>query len=892
MAGETGHQVWIRFSGKDDGVAAVAKQEQQAIEGVTTETKKAGHEADRAAKLFLAWKALTVVFDAIKGSLGGINDYLDRASDLAMEYETAITGLATSTDSLSDADIATLEHQFENLGIELGINAVALAGVAEEAAKLDLPADEVAEFTEAIGKGSKLFPEWSGGVQGLAQTVAQLNRQWKEGTDSVWPFIAMLDSLSDSTGVSGEAIAQFLQKFTMGPVLGVSREAAAALGTTLIQLGMEAGTAAGAANQLLTTIQTGGKDLEEMARLAGMGADEFKRLAGEDIIGALERLAVGMTRLQDTGRGAAYQLGGTADKSAEAKEATKEYEDALKDTESALTDMSRALSSADNNLDRYNDSIDRAEDLQRDAEDAFRASENAAWDGQRAWAEYEREQERIWQGYDAISGAFSTSADVQADKLRRLQAEQDAYAQATDRAAQAGMRCDDALSRGNQLLIDQDRAYEDADEYMTAYQEDMAAADEAQQRANEAQARANEIWGQFGQSIEASFTASESMTEAAGGLTTAMQTFGGEGGRMIALLGENMDQLSEAIDRSTQATKDQSGANEDLNEISKTTAETNASLKEAWNNVTRTLGEVKNNALQPVKELMGDILRNIGDQTDDLPGWLESWGEEQWWQDIREAILDASDSLAYDLGSSLNEIALYISQGEWSMAWKATKVMLSTLWEEIKPKLETLFYEMTPTLTQLKLDLANVFIDIGEAVGKGLIDALLEYLTTHEYSILEWFMKYLNPMNWPAMMGSAAFEAAFNRSANNSYEEQWWKEWEAAGGPGEGYFDEYGGWSGGGDGYQYEGDLPGGDPDSGAWNGGEGYYENSYGGAADVGAANPFAAYARQQEQAWVGAGRPISLHFDGIYDGESMSRHAPQLVAMLERAAMMGGYR
>ena len=269
--------VKIRFEGKDDGAAKSSKDIGDKMRDLAAGIDIAG----------AAFKALGFVKDALSGIVSAIGS----VSQSAMELETAMIGVKRTT-GLAAPELDALKAAFMDLGRELPIASDELAAIAQVAGQLGIasgaenPTDEIRKFTEIVARAAVAMPEFAGGAEEVATSLAKLKNIFGMTVEDTGALADVMNHLSNTTAATAPQINQFMTSFTAAPQIGITAQESAALGAVLVSLGKDAGASATQV-QSAFTMMFKDTNIEAAAQMLGMTKQAFVSLADADALGAL-----------------------------------------------------------------------------------------------------------------------------------------------------------------------------------------------------------------------------------------------------------------------------------------------------------------------------------------------------------------------------------------------------------------------------------------------------------------------------------------------------------------------------------------------------------------------------------------------------------------------------
>lgn len=170
----------------------------------------------------------------------------------AVDFETAMAQVSKVVDATPE-QLATLTARIKDLSTELPISADGLAAIAAAGGQLGIAAEDLEEFINLASKISVGFGI-SADQAGLA--VAKLKNVFSLTLPEIGKLADGINLLGNTTAATESQITEFLVRVGgSAKTFGLTAEAAAALGASLISVGKAPEVAANAINALLTRLQ-------------------------------------------------------------------------------------------------------------------------------------------------------------------------------------------------------------------------------------------------------------------------------------------------------------------------------------------------------------------------------------------------------------------------------------------------------------------------------------------------------------------------------------------------------------------------------------------------------------------------------------------------------------
>ena len=279
--------------------AGAATKLDQTTGKATSATGALGKLAQSARDNQQEWQTLGASFATAGATMSA---GLALATREAIRWESAWAGVQKTTDG-SPEQMAALEGELRQLARTLPSTHTEIAAVAEAAGQLGVAREDIADFTKTaidLGETTNLSADEA------ATSLAQLMNVMGTAPEDVGRLGAALVELGNN-GASTEAEILNLASYVSGAgeLIGASESDVLALANTMASLGINAERGGGVMTRTLQDIyvatQSGGAQLEEFARVAGMSGAEFTQAFGEDPIRAVGAFTDGLAAAKDSG---------------------------------------------------------------------------------------------------------------------------------------------------------------------------------------------------------------------------------------------------------------------------------------------------------------------------------------------------------------------------------------------------------------------------------------------------------------------------------------------------------------------------------------------------------------------------------------------------------------
>lgn len=275
---------------------------------IDTLKKKQGEAADKAMTFGdKAGQAFNQVHEAIVAAgiavaLKEIYEYFASCAQASMDFESAITGVAKTTD-LTDEELAAMSDSIKAMSTEIPATTDEIAAVAEAAGQLGIQKDALLDFTEImtmLGTATNMTADEA------ATALARFANITGMATDNYGRLGSVIVDLGNNFATTeSEIVAMGTRLASAGKLAGLTEPEIMALAAAMSSVGIEAEAGGTAMTQTLNVIEKavakGGDDLAEFARIAGMSSEEFSSAWKNDAMSALTSFIGGLGKLDEQG---------------------------------------------------------------------------------------------------------------------------------------------------------------------------------------------------------------------------------------------------------------------------------------------------------------------------------------------------------------------------------------------------------------------------------------------------------------------------------------------------------------------------------------------------------------------------------------------------------------
>ncbi len=281
-----------RYKNQIDEVKNKLKASSEAIKEFGDKVQEKGKKIEEAGKKLSAFSVATI--GALTASAKG-----------AIEFESAFTGVEKTVDA-TDAQLEELKTQIRDMAKEIPSSTTEISAVAEAAGQLGIKTKDIMSFTRVmidLGNSTNLSADEA------ATALAKFANVTKMSADDYSRLGSTIVALGNNFATTEADIVDMGTKLAAtGELTGLSQAQIMALATAMSSVGIEAEAGGTAMSKLLKQIQvaveTGSKDLQNFASVAGMSADDFKEAFEEDAVNALSKFIGGLNDTERNGKSA------------------------------------------------------------------------------------------------------------------------------------------------------------------------------------------------------------------------------------------------------------------------------------------------------------------------------------------------------------------------------------------------------------------------------------------------------------------------------------------------------------------------------------------------------------------------------------------------------------
>lgn len=245
----------------------------------------------------------------VAATLKEIADAIHACVDASMEFETAMANF-NKVAKLSDSELSIMAEQIKELSTKIPATASEIAQVAEASSRLGIAKEHVLEFTKVmvnLGGVSDLSAEQA------ATALARFANIVGTSADDYERLGSTIVALGNNFATSESEITNMASRLAAaGKLAHLSEPQIMGLAAAMSSVGIEAEAGGTAMTQTLMAMEkavtSGGKKLDEFARIAGMSSEQFSDAWQKEPITAIQAFIAGLGDLDSQGESATQVL--------------------------------------------------------------------------------------------------------------------------------------------------------------------------------------------------------------------------------------------------------------------------------------------------------------------------------------------------------------------------------------------------------------------------------------------------------------------------------------------------------------------------------------------------------------------------------------------------------
>ena len=278
-------------------IDALKQDQEEAAEKAQTFGDKAGqafgavHEA--------------IVAAGIATALKEVYEYFADCAQASMDFESAVTGVAKTTD-FTDDELAAMSASIQEMATEIPATTDEIAGIAEAAGQLGIHKESLLDFMEIMAMLGTATNMTADEAATSLSRLANITGMSQEDFDRLGATIVDLGNNLATT--EKEIVDMSLRIAGAGAQVGMTEAEIMAFSGALSSVGIEAEAGGSAFSTLISNmslaVQQGGDELAQFADVAGMSAGEFAAAFEDDAASAIIQFIQGLGAMDSQGRSA------------------------------------------------------------------------------------------------------------------------------------------------------------------------------------------------------------------------------------------------------------------------------------------------------------------------------------------------------------------------------------------------------------------------------------------------------------------------------------------------------------------------------------------------------------------------------------------------------------
>lgn len=246
-----------------------------------------------------------IVAAGIATALKEVYEYFADCAQASMDFESAMTGVAKTTD-LTDDELSAMSDAIKEMSTEIPATTEELAAIAESAGQLGIHKESLLDFTEIMAMlGTSTNMTADEAATSLSR-LANITGMSQEDFDRLGATIVDLGNNLATT--EKEIVDMSMRIAGAGAQVGMTEAEIMSFSGALSSVGIEAEAGGSAFSTLISNmslaVQQGGDGLEQFADVAGMSASEFAAAFEGDAAGAIIQFIQGLGNMESEGRSA------------------------------------------------------------------------------------------------------------------------------------------------------------------------------------------------------------------------------------------------------------------------------------------------------------------------------------------------------------------------------------------------------------------------------------------------------------------------------------------------------------------------------------------------------------------------------------------------------------
>lgn len=299
----------LREAGVDmDDLGQSSAQLSARIDALKQDQEEAAEKAqtfgDKAGQAFGAVHE-AIVAAGIATALKEVYEYFAACAQASMDFESAMTGVAKTTD-FTDEELAAMSESIQEMSTEIPATTDELAGIAEAAGQLGIHKESLLDFTEIMAMLGTATNMTADEAATSLSRLANITGMSQEDFDRLGATIVDLGNNLATT--EKEIVDMSLRIAGAGAQVGMTEAEIMSFSGALSSVGIEAEAGGSAFSTLISNmslaVQKGGDELAQFADVAGMSAGEFAAAFEDDAASAIIQFIQGLGAMDSQGRSA------------------------------------------------------------------------------------------------------------------------------------------------------------------------------------------------------------------------------------------------------------------------------------------------------------------------------------------------------------------------------------------------------------------------------------------------------------------------------------------------------------------------------------------------------------------------------------------------------------
>ena len=299
----------LRGAGVDmDDLGQSSAQLSARIDALKQDQEEAAEKAqtfgDKAGQAFGAVHE-AIVAAGIATALKEVYEYFAACAQASMDFESAMTGVAKTTD-FTDEELAAMSESIQEMSTEIPATTDELAGIAEAAGQLGIHKESLLDFTEIMAMLGTATNMTADEAATSLSRLANITGMSQEDFDRLGATIVDLGNNLATT--EKEIVDMSLRIAGAGAQVGMTEAEIMSFSGALSSVGIEAEAGGSAFSTLISNmslaVQKGGDELAQFADVAGMSAGEFAAAFEDDAASAIIQFIQGLGAMDSQGRSA------------------------------------------------------------------------------------------------------------------------------------------------------------------------------------------------------------------------------------------------------------------------------------------------------------------------------------------------------------------------------------------------------------------------------------------------------------------------------------------------------------------------------------------------------------------------------------------------------------